>query len=139
MNSKAAKLGCVALVAALTAACNSTQSGDEGVQAERLTVGVVQKEIVKGMPSTDVVVALGSPNIVKTNQQGNEVWVYDKFSREQVYQTASGALGYFSGNGGGVISGSAGSSQVSSNTLTVIIKFDKQDNVDTIAYHRSKF
>lgn len=139
MNSKAAKLGCVALMAALTTACNSTQSGDEGVQAERLTVGVVQKEIVKGMPSTDVVAALGSPNIVKTNQQGNEVWVYDKFSREQVYQTASGALGYFGGHGGGVISGSTGNSQVSSNTLTVIIKFDKQDNVDTIAYHRSKF
>lgn len=139
MKTKATKLGCVVLMAALTAACNTTSSGNEGVQAQRLTVGVVQKEIVKGMPSTDVLTALGSPNIVKTNQQGNEVWVYDKFSREQVYQTASGALGYFSGNGGGVISGSTGSNQVSSSTLTVIIKFDKQDNVDTIAYHRSKF
>lgn len=139
MQKTAAKLSCVLLMSAAMMACNTTQSDDEGVKAERLTVGVVQKEIVKGMPSTDVVAALGSPNIVKTNQAGNEVWVYDRFSREQVYQTASGALGYFAGNGGGLISGSAGNNRVSANTLTVIIKFDKQDNVDTIAYHRSKF
>ncbi len=128
----------VAAVALLASGCQSTPT-TSGESVNKLTVGVVQKEIKKGMPATDVVVALGSPNIVKTAPNGNEVWVYDKFSTEQVYQTAGGAIGYFSGNGGGIISGERGSSQVSSNTLTVIIKFNEQSNVDSIAYHRSKF
>ena len=128
----------MAIVAVLASGCQSTDS-TPGESVNRLTVGVVQKEIKKGMPSTDVVVALGSPNIVKTAPNGSEVWVYDKFSTEQVYQTVGGALGYFSGNGGGIIGGEQGSSKVSSNTLTVIIKFDQQSNVEKIAYHRSKF
>jgi len=125
--------------ALLTAGCQSTQSNNDNQNVDKLTVGVVQKEIKTGMPSTDVVVALGSPNIVKTAPNGNEVWVYDKFSTEQVYQSAGGALGYFAGNGGGIVTGERGSSQVSSNTLTVIIKFDEHSNVNSIAYHRSKF
>ena len=134
------KCSIIALIALaiLATGCQTTQNSDAN-NVDKLTVGVVQKEIKNGMPSTDVVVALGSPNIVKTAPNGNEVWVYDKFSTEQVYQSAGGALGYFSGNGGGIISGEKGSSQVSSNTLTVIIKFDEKSNVDSIAYHRSKF
>ncbi|WP_448548243.1 hypothetical protein [Thalassotalea fusca] len=103
------------------------------------TLVLCKKKLKAGMPSTDVVVALGSPNILKTAPNGNEVWVYDKFSTEQVYQSAGGALGYFAGNGGGIVTETRGSSQVSSNTLTAIIKFDENSNVDTIAYHRSKF
>ncbi|MBE0367024.1 hypothetical protein J8L98_07900 [Pseudoalteromonas sp. MMG013] len=122
----------------LCVGCQSVQQSNSE-KVDRLTVGVVQKEIKNGMPSTDVVAALGSPNIVKTAPSGNEVWVYDKFSKEQVYQTSGGTLGYFSGNGGGIVSAEQGSSQVSSNTLTVIIKFDQLSNVSSIAYHRSKF
>ncbi|WP_440056463.1 hypothetical protein ACSLBF_20380 (plasmid) [Pseudoalteromonas sp. T1lg65] len=137
MNAKLSKFAMALAILATLSACQTTKQ--EGEKVDKLTVGVVQKEIKKGMPSTDVVVALGSPNIVKTAPNGNEVWVYDKFSKEQVYQTAGGALGYFSGNGGGVISSEYGSSQVSSSTLTVIIKFDVASNVESIAYHRSKF
>lgn len=133
--------GCLATIALTVAlsGCATSPSADKEDNTNQLTVGVVQKEITTGMPSTDVLTALGSPNIVKTNPEGNEVWVYDRFSKEQVYQTTGGALGYFSGNGGGIISSEQGSSQVSSKTLTVIIKFDAQDNVASIAYHRSKF
>lgn len=128
----------IVITSFLSVACQSINK-NEPQNIERLTVGVVQKEIKQGMPATDVVLALGSPNIVKTAPNGNEVWVYDKFSKEQIYQTTGGVLGYFSGNGGGIISSEQGRRQVSSNTLTVIIKFDTQDNVDIIAYHRSKF
>tara|TARA_Y100000588_G_C14214426_1_gene908155 strand:+ start:615 stop:1034 length:420 start_codon:yes stop_codon:yes gene_type:complete len=125
---------------ALLSGCTSLPSPQKKEESvSNLTVGVVQKEISVGMPSTDVLVALGSPNIVKTDPNGNEVWVYDRFSREQVYQAAGGALGYFSGNGGGIASADSGSSQVSSKTLTVIIKLDAKDNVASIAYHSSKF
>lgn len=126
------------ILAILSTGCQNTQKNDSD-NVSKLTVGVVQKEIRKNMPSTDVVAALGSPNIVKTAPNGNEVWVYDKFSKEQVYKTLGGTLGYFSGNGGGIISAEQGSSQVSSSTLTIIIKFDENSNVDSIAYHRSKF
>ena len=37
---------------------------------DKLTVGVVQKEIQEGMPATDVAIALGSPNIVKKDPDG---------------------------------------------------------------------
>jgi outer membrane protein assembly factor BamE (lipoprotein component of BamABCDE complex) len=127
----------LALACLFLTGCQQTQPKTENI--DRLTVGVVQKDIKKGMASTDVIVALGSPNIVKTGPEGKEVWVYDKFSKTQVYQTSGGTLGYFSGNAGGVTSSEYGSNQVSSSTLTVIIKFDTNSNVETIAYHRSKF
>ncbi len=118
--------------------CQNTSLNDFD-HTDKLTVGVVQKEIQEGMPATDVAIALGSPNIVKKDPDGAEVWVYDKFSSEQIYQTSSGALGYFSGGLNGILTGSQGASRVSSNTLTIIIKFDERNAVDSIAYHRSKF
>ena len=114
-------------------------SQNEPDYTDNLTVGVVQKEIQQGMAATDVAIALGSPNIVKKDADGAEVWVYDKFSSEQIYQRSSGALGYFSGGVNGILTDSRGASRVSSHTLTIIIKFDKQNTVDSIAYHRSKF
>ena len=118
--------------------CQNTSPNDSN-NTNKLTVGVVQKEIQQGMPATDVAIALGSPNIVKKDADGAEVWVYDKFSSEQIYQTSSGALVYFSGGVNGILTGSQGASRISSNTLTIIIKFDEQNAVDSIAYHRSKF
>ena len=118
--------------------CQNTSPNDSN-NTNKLTVGVVQKEIQQGMPATDVAIALGSPNIVKKDADGAEVWVYDKFSSEQIYQRSSGALGYFSGGVNGILTDSRGASRVSSHTLTIIIKFDKQNTVDSIAYHRSKF
>ena len=47
-----------------------------------LTVGLVQREIKEGSPAKEVIRTLGSPNIVKSDADGLEVWVYDRFSRE---------------------------------------------------------
>ena len=59
-------------------ACVSNQSNDN---SKNLTVGLVQKEISKGISSIKVIEALGSPNIVKKSPQTEgEVWVYDKIS-----------------------------------------------------------
>ena len=41
-----------------------------------MTVGIVQKEIRKGMSQADVAVALGSPNIVTNDGSGKETWIY---------------------------------------------------------------
>ncbi|NNG01093.1 MAG: outer membrane protein assembly factor BamE [Desulfobacteraceae bacterium] len=119
--------GCVA-----TRHAANTQAG---LQGDKLTVGTVQKEIKKGMSGAEVAAALGSPNIVSTDEQGREVWIYDKISTDRVQSESSGygtliLLGY---------RGSSGSSSTSQKTLTVIIKFDNDKKVRDFAYHTSRF
>ena len=73
---------------------------------DRLTVGTVQREIRKGMTSAEVIEVLGSPNMVTTDENRRESWVYDKISTEKVYSTSSGGLGLiFGGAGGGLLGG----------------------------------
>lgn len=122
-----------------------TQKAADG--ADRLTVGKVQKEIRVGMSSADVVAALGSPNIVTTDEQRRENWVYDKIATTASYSQSSGSLflllGGVSGNagGGGVGGGSSGSGATTTTqrTLTIIIKFDESQKVRDFAYHSSSF
>ncbi len=107
----------------------------QSLQGNKLTVGTVQKEIKKGMSGAEVASVLGSPNIVTTDEQGREVWIYDRISSDRVYSESSGfgsliLLGY---------RGSAGSSSSSQKTLTIVIKFDKGGKVRDFAYHTSRF
>ena len=112
-----------------------------------LTVGTVQRQINVGMTSADVVQVLGAPNIVTTDDQRREVWVYDKIATDRAYSSSSGGvsaliLGFGSqagGLGSAGVSSSAGASSTSQRTLTVIIKFDTEQRVRDFAYHQSKF
>ena len=142
--------GIAVLIAALTAGCQTAAMHRQAVQddsGERLTVGKVQREIRVGMSGADVVAALGSPNMVSTDDERREVWVYDKISTERAYSTSSGGvnalvLGFGSASGGGLGFGgnsSAGASSTSQRTLTVIVKFDKESKVRDFAYHTSRF
>jgi outer membrane protein assembly factor BamE (lipoprotein component of BamABCDE complex) len=138
------------LTAVFATGCQSVGEHRKAVQDEggdRLTVGKVQREIRVGMASADVVSVLGSPNMVSTDEERREVWVYDKISTERAYSSSSGGvnvlfLGFGSGSGGGLGGGgssSAGASSTSQRTLTVIIKFDKESKVRDFAYHTSRF
>jgi len=113
--------------------CADTYSRNvrKGMDGENLTLGTVQREIRIGMPSSEVVEALGSPNVVTTDELRREVWVYDKFATE-----VSAA-----GGGAWLILGAveAGSASKSQRTLTVIIKFDENQKVRDFAYHTSRF
>lgn len=140
----------VAAVITLTTGCQTAGEHRAAVQddtGDRLTVGKVQREIRVGMSSADVVTILGSPNMVSTDDERREVWVYDKISTERVYSSSSGGintlfLGYGSGVAGGLGGGgssSAGASSTSQRTLTVVIKFDKESKVRDFAYHSSRF
>ncbi len=114
---------------------------------EKVTVGKVQAEIKTGMSGADVVAILGSPNIVTTDEERREAWVYDKFATETAYSTSSGGvsvlvLGFI----GDTLAGGAPSSRNSTGaasrtqrTLTIIIKFDKNKKVRDFAYHSSSF
>lgn len=125
----------------------SLHSSDE----REMTVGIVQKEIRRGMAQSDVAEALGSPNIVTKDGDGKEVWVYDKIATEASYSRDSGGMGLLGGAGGapasalilglgsGSYSRSAGAAASTQKTLTVIIKFGKDSTVETFSYHSSKF
>ena len=114
---------------------------------DELTVGTVQKEIRLGMSGGEVAGVLGAPNIVSTDENRREVWIYDKVSTDYAYSQSSGGvsaliLGWGSSVGGGTggsYSGSAGASSRTQKTLTIIIKFDEGGLVRDFAYHQSKF
>ena len=98
-------------------------------------MGRVQGEIKVGMDAASVALILGSPNIVTTDEQRREVWIYDKVSSERV-DTARSAYGTIIILGG---SQSSSSSSTTQRTLTIIIKFDEQKKVRDFAYNYSQF
>lgn len=130
-------IGLFAVVLVLSG-CTSASKHRAAVQdesADRLTVGTVQKEIQIGMSGADVALALGSPNVVTTDELRREVWVYDKVASDATYSSGNGygtliLLGY---------NKDAGSVSTTQRTLTVVIKFDEQKKVRDFAYHSSKF
>jgi outer membrane protein assembly factor BamE (lipoprotein component of BamABCDE complex) len=141
----------LALVSCLTlGACTPASQHAEQVRAndsDRISVGKVQREIRVGMTSADVVASLGSPNIVTTDDQRREQWVYDKIATETVHSSSSGGVsalilgfsGNFAGAPGGGYNKSTGAKSTSQRTLTIIVKFDKESKVRDFAYHNSSF
>lgn len=107
-----------------------------------LTVGTVQKEIRIGMSGAQVAAALGSPNIVSTDEYRNEVWIYDKISSHSVHtqtHTAPATLMLFDSLGSITTTSSNQRNSSSQRSLTVIIKFDEDGKVYDFAYHTSRF
>ena len=137
----------VAILATVFAAgCSATHHAADvraADEAYRVTVGTVQKEIHVGMSAANVARVLGSPNIVTTEDQRQETWIYDKISTEVAYSRSSGTIVglIFGGSGGGAGIGttSAGATVTSQRTLTVIIKFDGENRVRDFSYHTSRF
>lgn len=113
-----------------------------GGSSQNLTAGAVKREVYIGMSGADVAQALGSPNIVTTDEERNETWIYDKIST-QVYESeskgATGVIRYLEVWGPIGLSSKTNRRTSSQRTLTVIIKFDEQDKVRDFAYHTSRF
>lgn len=143
-------LGMLFLVSGCVSASQHAADVQKGLDGDRLTVGTVQREIRIGMSGAEVAGALGSPNIVSTDEKGREVWIYDKIATDNVYSTSYGGIGALvfgatggSGVGAGLLSGnsnySSGATSTSQRTLTVIVKFDEKRVVRDFAYHSSRF
>ena len=98
----------------------------------RVTVGTVQREIHVGMSSTEVAEALGSPNVVSTDEERRESWIYDKIATDVVYSESGAGIKFLT-------PGASGAASKSQRTLTVIIKFDHDGKVRDFAYHTSRF
>jgi outer membrane protein assembly factor BamE (lipoprotein component of BamABCDE complex) len=146
----------LALVASVSVGGCSAQRHAQDVEAanaaaNRLTVGTVQREVRVGMSGAEVATVLGAPNIVTTDEQRREVWVYDRIATTRAYSTSSGGVsalvlgagpignGLGAGLGSAGYSAGAGASATTQKTLTVVIKFDPQGLVRDFAYHTSTF
>ncbi len=123
----------LALTGCASASYHKKQVQDDSV--DRLTVAKVQREIKVGMPSASVAEVLGSPNVVSTDEERREVWIYDKVSSDVTYSQSEGI--------GTLIlltsDRTSGSRSTTQRTLTIIIKFDQEGKVRDFAYHQSKF
>lgn len=127
-------------------------------QEQGFTLGLVQKYVHNGMSQDEVAIALGSPNIVTQDANGKETWIYDKMSssltdrnkNESAIENATvirdswHALGTFLTLGlvnKGVKPELKDVSQIvsSQSTLTIVIKFGKDNLVESYSYHSSKF
>jgi len=119
---RAASFVMISLLLAL--GCKSKPPPEEG---KRLTAGVVQREIRKGMSGSEVIEALGSPNIVTGDENGNEVWTYERYARD-VETKQNGYWVIF-------LWGSKEAAKGSTRSFTVVIKFDEAKKVREFAYH----
>lgn len=129
----------IVLATGLAAACApaSQQAVDVNAGSQgSLTAGSVQREIRVGMTGSEVVSALGSPNIVTGSPTGGETWIYDRISTQRVYsQNVGGVNALFLGG----FSATTGASSTSQRTLTVIIQFDTAGRVRDFNYRQSSF
>ena len=130
--------------------CKSVEDHIRGVRdesGEKVTVGKVQAEIQSGMSGAQVAEVLGSPNIVTTDEERREVWIYDKFKTETITSQSSaggsilivGLIDSFLGGVAPSNKSSSGATSKSQKTMTIIIKFDKDKKVRDFAYHQSSF
>ena len=132
------RIGVALLVAVLSSGCMTAQQHQAAVSGSdknRLTAGVVQREIRVGMSGDEVVSALGSPNIVTTDEKRRESWVYDRFATETVHSSSSGGVNVLIFG----VSQGAGAASTTQRTLTVVIKFDESKRVRDFAYRQSSF
>ena len=100
-----------------------------------LTVGTVQREIRVGMSNAQVAETLGSPNMVTTDEQRRENWVYDRVSTDTAYSSSAGGVGLLILGA----SGASGARSTTQRTLTIIVKYDGANKVRDFAYRSSAF
>lgn len=120
------------------AGCSTASSHLNQVKSDagdRITVGKVQREIRIGMSSAQVIEVLGSPNVVSTDENRLEVWVYDKIATDVSYSNSNGGVWLLLG----AVGGNSGATSTSQRTLTIVIKFDADKKVRDFAYHSSSF
>ncbi len=132
------KIFCLFLSLLFLSGCSTASSHLKSTKsdaADRVTVGKVQREIRVGMPSAQVIEVLGSPNIVSSDENRLEVWVYDKIATDVSYSSSNGGVWLILG----AVGGNSGAVSTSQRTLTIVVKFDADKKVRDFAYHSSSF
>jgi len=140
----------ITLISLMGAGCTSAAQHQQDINAyeeEQLTVAAVQRNVREGMSGAEILAALGSPNIISTDPERNEVWVYDRVGTEYVQSQSGVGLIALMGAGGDSVAGGAlpslehrsGASRRSQRTLTIIVRFDSDRRVRDYSYHASRF
>ncbi len=93
------------------------------IETQRITLGALQMSVKPGVSGDEVIKALGSPNIVTSNSDKTETWVYDKMMIENEVAVGSGAA----------------VSTRSTRTMIVRIKFDKNSKVEDVTYRQMSY
>ena len=127
MNNEPIRILMVSLLANYLVACTPSAPlaiiPARQVETQKITLGNVQMVVKKGATNADVIGALGSPNIVTSNKDGTETWVYDKIITE-----AEVALGR-----------SSGVAVSSTRTMMVVVKYDKSSRVEEVQYRQTSY
>jgi outer membrane protein assembly factor BamE (lipoprotein component of BamABCDE complex) len=129
----------------ISASEHQADVSDSGPQT--LTAGKVQREIRVGMSGSEVASVLGSPNIVSTDVERREVWIYDRISTVTAYSTSRGSIsalvlggsGDVGAGGLGGVGVRSGARSTSQKILTVVVKFSDEGLVRDFSYHASRF
>ena len=116
------------------------------VQESKLTLGLVQQIVKKGITEQKLIEGLGSPNMVTTNSDGETAWIYDAVSTNVTSSSNSSSVSILGGAGIGsaILGGGIGKGKNSSTvvrtqrTLTLIIKL-KDGIVVSYATRATKF
>ena len=108
-------------------------------ESSRMTLGLVQSVVEKGVNQTEIIKTLGAPNIISKDKQGRETGTYDRISQERLNKSRAGFGfgGLFGWLWGGTSSKSTSSR--STKSLTAIITFDDSKNVIDYAYQSLEF
>ena len=93
------------------------------IETIKITLANVQKSVKVGTSSSAVIEALSSPNIITSNPDGSETWVYDKISSESEFATGL----------------NSNVSASSSRTLIVVVKFDISNKVESVQYRQTSY
>ena len=140
----------IVTLCALGTGCTTAAQHQQDIDVhdeDALTVAAVQRSIREGMSGAEVLATLGSPNIVSTDADRNEVWVYDRVGTEYVYSESGTGLISLIGAASGAIAGGvapgvdqrAGARRRSQRTLTITVHFDAEQRVRDFSYHASRF
>jgi outer membrane protein assembly factor BamE (lipoprotein component of BamABCDE complex) len=101
-----------------------------------LTHGAVQLKLQKGVTTqTEVLEAFGAPNISTIDGEGKEVWTY---RRHATVTSTSGSNAYFNVLVVGA-SGGSGTESTTTQSMTLIIKFDENKRVSDFRSMASSF
>jgi len=98
---------------------------------ERESIAAVQRDVKIGMSSSEVVSILGSPNMVTTDSQRRETWVYDRVSTNVSASSSGWTLLLAGGNRANV--------SQNQRTMTIIIHFDNDSKVRDMAWRQASF
>ena len=128
----------VLIAVTLSAGCNppANTANKSSLDDTSLTYGAVQLKLRKGVTTqSEVLETFGSPNITALDGDGREMWTY---RRHATVTNESKEGGYFNVLVFGTTSGSR-SESVSTNSMTLIIKFDASKVVSDFRSMSSNF